>query len=122
MFVVARFFIERDAGDRQQDDCFRNHAHAARSQHVSAFVRAHAGEDNSAECKITWSVCRSLVRRIVCPEDKHGQDEERQMEADIHAKQASNRDGPASHKRIRCFYSTWMVILVAAPKDAGRCA
>ena len=57
----ARFVVERDAGERQQDHRFRNHAEAARGQHVSALVRADAGQNDADQGQIARSVGVLLV-------------------------------------------------------------
>jgi 16S rRNA (guanine(966)-N(2))-methyltransferase RsmD len=65
---------------------------------VTGFVRGNASKNDGYDSQIARAGRIALSHCIVGPEDKHGQDEKREMNADIHAKQASNRDGPTSHK------------------------
>lgn len=65
---------------------------------MSALVRGDASQNNGGEAEIARSIGRSAMRSVVRPKHKHGQDDERQMQTDIHAKKTSDRNRPASHK------------------------
>src|SRR5215470_19009832 len=52
---------------------------------------------NAAQGEVTGSAGCSLMRRVVRPINEDGQNQERQMDADIHAEKAPHRDRPASH-------------------------
>ncbi len=93
-----RFVVERDTGERKQDHCLWGQADAASGDHVSALMSRYASQNDTDQRQVARSVGRALMGGVLRPEDEHGQDEERKVDADVHAKQTSYRYGPASHK------------------------
>ena len=61
-------------------------------------MSADASQNDGYQREIAASVCILLAGRVIRPIDEKGQDQEREMDANIHPKQASHRYGPASHK------------------------
>ncbi len=93
-----RFVVKRDSGERQQDHGLRDQSDAAGSEHVSAFMGSHTSQDDGRQRQVTRSVGGALTDGVVRPENKHGQDEEGKVDADVDAEQTSYRNGPATHK------------------------
>ena len=70
---------------------------------MTAFMGRYTSENDADQRQVARSVGGSLMGVVLRPEDKHGQEEEREVDADIHAKQTSHRDGPASHSAFATF-------------------
>ena len=57
-FSLREFFVERDAGERKQDDSFRNQPEAPRREHVPALMSCHTRQNNADQSEIARAVGR----------------------------------------------------------------
>src|SRR3984885_1431257 len=61
---------------------------------------SHAGQNDAHQRQVARPVRRALVCRVLRPENEQGQDDECQVDADVHPKQTPHRNRPASHKPL----------------------
>lgn len=100
-----RFVENSYPAERQKNHRLGNQPGAPGYEHVCHFVRRNAGQHDSHQRQVPWSVGRA-VTVVFRPENEHGQNQEGQVKPNLDSEQASNVNGETSHEvwLLQLFY------------------